>query len=107
MIFGHPTGRIINRRSPIEIDIEEILQACAEFGVAVELNSNPSRLDLRDTHLWRARELNIPVLITTDAHRTEGLDLAHYGVEQARRAWLTPQHVLNTRSIDDFLTGIG
>ena len=107
MVFGHPTGRIINRRSPIDIDIEETLQACAEFGVAVELNSNPNRLDLRDTHLWRARELNIPVLITTDAHRTEGLDLAHYGVEQARRAWLTSQHVLNTRSVDDFLTGIG
>ena len=107
MIFGHPTGRIINRRSPIEIDIEEILQACAEFSVAVELNSNPNRLDLRDTHLWRARELNIPVLITTDAHRTEGLALAHYGVEQARRAWLTSQHVLNTCSIDDFLARIG
>jgi len=105
-IFGHPTGRIINRRGPIDIEIDEILQACAEFGVAVEVNSHPNRLDLRDTHLWRARELGVPVLVTTDAHRTDELDLAHYGVEQARRAWLSPEHVLNTRSVADFLTGL-
>lgn len=107
MIFGHPTGRIINRRGPIDIEIDEILQACAEFGVAVEVNSHPNRLDLRDIHLWRARELEVPVLVTTDAHRVGELDLAHYGVEQARRAWLTPEHVLNTRGVDDFLSGLG
>lgn len=105
-IFGHPTGRIINRRGPIEIEIDEILQACAEFGVAVEVNSHPNRLDLRDTHLWRARELEVPVLVNTDAHRTDELDLAHYGVEQARRAWLGPEHVLNTRGVEDFLSGL-
>ncbi len=106
MIFGHPTGRIINRRGPIDIEIDEILQACAEFDVAVEVNSHPNRLDLRDTHLWRARELGVPVLVNTDAHRTAELDLAHYGVEQARRAWLTPEHVLNTRGVDEFLAGL-
>lgn len=107
MILGHPTGRIINRRGPIDIEIDEILQACAELGVAVEVNSHPNRLDLRDTHLWRARELGVPVIVTTDAHRTDELDLVHYGVEQARRAWLTPEHVLNTRSAEDFLAGLG
>ncbi len=106
MIFGHPTGRIINRRGPIDVDIDDILHACAEFGVAVEVNSHPHRLDLKDSHLWRARELGVPVVVTTDAHRPDDLDLAHYGIEQARRAWLTPEHVLNTRGADDFLAAL-
>ena len=106
MIFGHPTGRIINRRGPIEVDIDDILHACAEFGVAVEVNSHPHRLDLKDSHLWRARELGVPVVVATDAHRPDDLDLAHYGIEQARRAWLTPEHVLNTRGVDDFLAAL-
>jgi DNA polymerase (family 10) len=106
MIFGHPTGRIINRRGPIDVDIDEMLHACAEFGVAVEVNSHPHRLDLKDSHLWRARELGVPVVVATDAHRPDDLDLAHYGVEQARRAWLTPEHVLNTRAVDDFLAAL-
>jgi len=102
-VFGHPTGRIINRRGPIEIEIDEILRACAEYGVAVEINSHPNRLDLRDTHASRARELGVPVVISTDAHRIEELDLMHYGVEQGRRAWLTPADVLNTRTVDELL----
>ena len=106
MIFGHPTGRIINRRGPIDVDIDDILHACAEFGVAVEVNSHPHRLDLKDSHLWRARELGVPVVVATDAHRPDDLDLAHYGIEQARRAWLTPEHVLNTRGVDDFLAAL-
>ncbi len=106
MIFGHPTGRIINRRGPIDVDIDDILHACAEFGVAVEVNSHPHRLDLKDSHLWRARELGVPVVVATDAHRPDDLDLAHYGIEQARRAWLTPEHVLNTRGADDFLAAL-
>ncbi len=106
MILGHPTGRIINRRPPIQIDIDEILQACASFGVAVEVNSHPHRLDLKDTHLARARELGVPVVVSTDAHRTGELDLVRYGIEQARRAWLGPEHVLNTRRLDDFLPAL-
>lgn len=106
MIFGHPTGRIINRRGPIDVDIDDILHACAEFGVAVEVNSHPHRLDLKDSHLWRARELGVSVVVATDAHRPDDLDLAHYGIEQARRAWLTPEHVLNTRGVDDFLKAL-
>ena len=106
MIFGHPTGRLINRRGPIDVDIDDILHACAEFGVAVEVNSHPHRLDLKDSHLWRARELGVSVVVATDAHRPDHLDLAHYGIEQARRAWLTPEHVLNTRGVDDFLAAL-
>lgn len=106
-LFGHPTGRILGRRDPIAIEVDEILRACVEHGVAVEVNSHPNRLDLKDTHLWRARELGVPVLVTTDAHRTDELDLVHYGIEQARRAWLTPEHVLNTRSADGFVAALG
>ena len=102
-VFGHPTGRILGRRPPIEIEIDEILRACAEHGVAAEINSHPNRLDLRDAHAWRARELGVPIVISTDAHRTAELDLLHYGVEQGRRAWLGPGDVLNTRSLDDLL----
>ena len=97
-ILAHPTGRLINRRDPIAFDLDEVLQCATEHGVAMELNAHPHRLDLRDTHLIRARELGIPVVISTDAHTTRDLDYMRYGVEQARRAGLEPGHVLNTRS---------
>ena len=102
-ILAHPTGRILGRRKPYAFDVEKVLRACADHNVAVELNAHPARLDLKDTHLIRARELGIPVVISTDSHRTRELDLIHYGVEQARRAWLEPEHVLNTRPVDDLL----
>ncbi len=106
-ILAHPTGRLINRRAPIELDIDEVLQACAAHDVAVELNAQPDRLDLKDTQLMRARELGVKVVISTDAHRTGELDLIHYGVEQARRAWLTPADVLNTLPLGDLLQAVG
>jgi DNA polymerase (family 10) len=105
-ILAHPTGRIIGRRKPYAFDVERVLRACAEHNVAVELNSHPERLDLKDTHLIRARELGIPVVISTDAHRARELELIHYGVEQARRAWLEPAHVLNTRPVDELLAAL-
>ena len=106
-MFGHPTGRILNRRPAIDVDIDEVLRACAEHGVAVEINSHPNRLDLRDTHAWRARELGVPVAITTDAHRPGELDLVRYGVEQGRRAWLTKDDVLNAKPLDELLEWLG
>jgi DNA polymerase (family 10) len=66
--------------------------------VAVELNAHPNRLDLRDMQLMLARELGVPIVISTDAHRIRDLDLMRYGIEQARRAWLEPGHVINTLS---------
>ena len=106
-ILAHPTGRLINRRKPIDLDVDAVLIAAAELGVAVELNAQPDRLDLRDTHLMRARELGVRVVISTDAHRTGELDLIHYGVEQARRAWLAPEHVLNALPLDELLGVFG
>jgi DNA polymerase (family X) len=101
-VFCHPTARIINRRKPVEMDIEVVLRRAAELGVAVELNSSPHRLDLKDTHLKLAKELGCKVVINTDSHRTRELDLMRYGVEQARRAGLEARDVLNTRPFEEF-----
>jgi DNA polymerase (family X) len=105
-VLAHPTGRILNERDPFAFDLDEVLDACAEHGVAVELNAHPARLDLRDTHLMRAKEKGVTVVISTDAHRVAELDLISYGVEQARRAWLEAGDVLNTLPLGDFLKAI-
>lgn len=105
-IFCHPTARLINRRKPAEFDVEIVLRRAAELGVAVELNSSPSRLDLKDSHLVLARALGCKVVIDTDSHRTRELELMRYGVEQARRAGLGPQDVLNTLAFEEFWAAI-
>jgi len=105
-ILAHPTGRLINRRKPIAIDIETVLARAAELGVAVELNASPDRLDLRDSHLVLARELGCRIVISTDSHRVAELGTMRHGVEQARRAGLEPRHVLNTLGYRDFLRAI-
>jgi len=102
-ILAHPTGRLINRRPPFEFQLDEVLHCAKENGVVVELNANPARLDLEDSHLMLARELGLRVAISTDAHRVRDLDLMHYGVEQARRAWLSKADVVNALPLEDFL----
>ncbi len=105
-IFCHPTARQINRRKPVEMDLELVLRRAAELGVAVEANSSPNRLDLKDTHLKLARELGCKIVIDTDAHHTRELDQIRYGVEQARRAGLTAADVLNTLPFEAFQEAI-
>ncbi len=105
-IFCHPTARLINRRKPAELDLEVILRRAAELGVALELNCSPNRLDLKDTHLMLAKELGCKIVIDTDSHRTRELGLMRYGVDQARRAGLGPEDVLNTRGFEDFWIAI-
>jgi DNA polymerase (family 10) len=100
-ILAHPTGRKLNRRPPYAVDVELVLQAAGELGVAVELNASPRRLDLSDVHVRRAAELGVPVVINTDAHAPQHLDNMRYGVDQARRGWLERADVLNTRSLDE------
>jgi DNA polymerase (family X) len=95
-ILAHPTGRILNRRRPFELDVEEVLQAAAALDVAVELNAHPKRLDLHDLHLRRAKEVGVKVAINTDAHSSRELLLMSYGVDQAGRGWLEPEDILNT-----------
>jgi DNA polymerase (family 10) len=105
-IFCHPTARLINRRKPAELDLDVILRRAAELNVAVELNSSPNRLDLKDTHLKLAKELGCKVVIDTDSHRTRELDLMRFGVEQARRAGLEAADVLNTLPFQEFWAAI-
>ncbi len=102
-ILAHPTGRLINRRPPFELQIDEVLDCAKENGVLVELNAHPERLDLKDSHLMLARELGLKVAISTDAHRARDLDLMHYGVEQARRAWLSKADVVNALPLKELL----
>lgn len=96
--IAHPTGRLINRREPYEVDIEAVLMAAKEHGKLMELNANPHRLDLNDVHCAAAKRMGIPIVISTDAHSTEGMDVLRYGVLQARRAGLTKHDVANTRT---------
>jgi DNA polymerase (family 10) len=105
-VFCHPTARLINRRKPAALDVDTVLRRAAALGVAVELNSNPRRLDLKDSHLLLARQLGCKIVVNTDSHRTTELDLMRFGVEQARRAWLTPGDVLNTLPADEMLRAL-
>lgn len=100
-ILGHPTGRIINERAPYELDTEAVLRAAAEHDGAVELNAQPDRLDLSDVWVRRAQELGVTVAIDTDAHSASTLGFMRYGVDQARRGWLAPRDVLNTRALPE------
>jgi DNA polymerase (family X) len=102
-IIGHPTGRLIPDREGADLDMDAVLKAAAESGVALEINSQPSRLDLDDTYARRAKELGIPLSINADAHSEPDLDLLFYGVATARRAWLTKEDVINTWSTKKLL----
>jgi DNA polymerase (family X) len=101
-ILAHPTGRLLGKREAFALDVEAVLQAAQELDVAVEINANPIRLDLNDVYVHRAMELGVPVAINTDAHNERGLEYMSYGVDQGRRGWLEPQHVLNTRPLVEF-----
>lgn len=99
-ILGHPTGRLIGEREPMGIDMGRVMAKAKDRAVCLELNSFPDRLDLSDIHCKMARETGVTVVISTDAHSTDGLGLMRYGVGQARRGWLTPADVLNTAGLD-------
>ena len=98
-IIGHPTGRILGERHPCEVDLERLVEEALERGVFLELNGQPSRLDMDDIHLKMARDKGLPVPISTDAHDTHHLDFMRFGIDQARRGWLEKDDVLNTRSL--------
>ena len=105
-ILGHPTGRLLLRRDGFPYDMEAILNAAAQHGVAVECNASPERLDLKDTYLRMARERGVRVVISTDAHTTSTLQFMRYGVQMARRGWLEKKDVLNTLPLDRFLAAL-
>lgn len=99
-ILGHPSGRLLGRREESAVDLEVVLQAAAETGVAMEINAHPSRLDLDDVHVRRAIELGVPLVINCDAHSPADFDLIEYGVATARRGWAAPEHVLNALPLE-------
>lgn len=96
--LGHPTGRLINQREPYELDIEKVMDAAVERGCYLELNAQPDRLDLNDTHCKLAKEKGLKIAISADAHSKTDLQLLRFGIDQARRGWLEPADVINTRS---------
>jgi DNA polymerase (family 10) len=101
-LLGHPTGRLLLRRDAYQFDIDAVLKAAAKNRVAMELNSYPDRLDLSDVHLRMAKQHGVKIVINTDSHHTSHLEKIHYGITQARRAWLTKDDVLNTLPMQTF-----
>lgn len=101
--IGHPSGRIIGRRESYEVDIEAIVAAAVETGTALEIDSSPDRLDLSDIHARLARDRGAKIVVNTDAHSPANFSFLRYGVATARRAWLGPEHVLNTLPVDVLL----
>jgi DNA polymerase (family X) len=99
--IGHLTGRRLTKREGAHVDVERIVERAAETRTALEINSQPDRLDMRDTHARLAGEAGVLVPVTTDAHSASALGYAELGIGQARRAWLTKDQVLNTRSWRD------
>ena len=102
-IIGHLSTRLLGQRPPSDFDLEAVLQAARDTGTALEINASPARLDLRDTHAHRARELGVPLVINTDSHHHCELSGGRFGVAVARRAWCEPRHILNALPLDDFL----
>ncbi|MCU0486157.1 MAG: DNA polymerase/3'-5' exonuclease PolX [Anaerolineales bacterium] len=102
-IIGHPTGRLLPNREGADLDMDAVLAAAQQSGVALEINAHPARLDLEDIYARRAIEMGIRLAINTDAHSQSDLELLHFGVATARRAWVEPQNVLNTWPTDSLL----
>jgi DNA polymerase (family 10) len=96
--IGHPTGRKINLRPPYDLDFERVCQVAVETGTFLEINAQPDRLDLNDTLARAAAEAGVGIVVSTDAHRLHELDNIELGVAQARRAWITAEQVVNTRT---------
>jgi DNA polymerase (family 10) len=105
-IVAHPTGRLVLRRDAYAYDMERVLDAAHKYGVVMECNASPERLDLKDTHLRMAKERGVKIVISTDAHTTRGLQAMRYGVQMARRGWIEKKDVINTMSLEKLLAGL-
>jgi DNA polymerase (family 10) len=101
-VLGHPTGRLLLKRDGVRMNMEQVTTAAARLGVALEINSQVSRLDLNDAHARLAQERGARFVLSTDAHSATALGNQRWGVRMARRAWLGPEDVLNTRPLDAF-----
>lgn len=102
-IYGHPTCKMINRREPIKLNIEKIIKAAKEFHTALELNSQPLRLDLQDKNLRIAKNIGAKIVINSDSHSVLGFDNLRFGISTAKRGWIEKKDVLNTLEADKLL----
>jgi DNA polymerase (family 10) len=105
-IFGHPTGRLLNSREPYELDMPAIFQAAQAHNCLIEINAQPNRLDLNEYLARQAKENGVKMSLGTDAHQPNGLHFMRFGVNQARRAWLEPQDIINTYSLPELRQAI-
>ncbi|PYR57231.1 MAG: DNA polymerase/3'-5' exonuclease PolX [Acidobacteria bacterium] len=105
-VIGHPTGRLLLKREPYPVDLDAVVDAAARHGVALEINGHVDRLDLNDVHAKLARDRGVRLVISSDAHSRHALGVLRWGVLVARRAWLRPEDVLNTRPFADFTAAL-
>jgi len=103
-VLAHPTCRLLPDREPVAVDMEAVFQTAAKTNTILEINAMPSRLDLKDIHAYRARELGVKLIINTDAHSTEHLQFMRFGIGVARRGWCQAQDILNTRPLAEIMT---
>jgi DNA polymerase (family 10) len=103
-VIAHPTCRLLGEREPVAVDLEAVFRAAITYDKALEINAMPSRLDLKDIHIYRARQLGVKLIIGTDSHRTQHLQLIRFGIGIARRGWCQPKDILNTRPAKEILT---
>ena len=102
-VIAHPTCRLLGEREPVAVDLEAVFRAAVKYNKALEINAMPSRLDLKDIHVYRARELGVKLVMGTDAHSTAQLGFMRFGVGVARRGWCQPEHILNARPVQEML----
>ncbi len=102
-IIAHPTGRLIGRREPYQVDMDKLMDACRANGKGLELNAYPERLDLSDLHCRKAKEKGVKIAISTDAHRDRHLDWIDFGIATARRGWIEPEDVINALPLPKLL----
>ena len=101
-IISHPTGRIIGKRAEYEIDLNKILTVAKETDTILEINANPSRLDLNDINIRKAVKAGVKMIINTDAHEERHMDLMNLGVAQARRGWASKTDIVNTKDLTTY-----
>jgi DNA polymerase (family 10) len=105
-VIAHPTCRLLGEREPVAVDLEAVFRAAIKYNKALEINAMPSRLDLKDIHIYRARELGVKLVIGTDSHRTDHLKLMRFGIGIARRGWCQAKDILNTKSTKEMLASL-
>ena len=105
-ILFHPTGRLIQRREPYDVDMDEIIKTAKRTGTVLEIDAYPDRLDLKDEHVRKAVEAGVKLVIDSDAHSINHLNFLHYGIATARRGWAKESDVINTKPVKEFLKSL-